>query len=359
MNALVTGSPLAPRRLPSARGPITEYLLGCLRRPPHQLKQAPEASGDLLVDDDLHLALYSCYELHYRGFEGVADEWEWEPSLLALRARLESAFFGALIADTGEWFPADPGDIEGALGRILAGGNGPSMSSYMAHEGTIENFREFAIHRSAYQLKEADPHTWGIPRLWGEAKAALVFIQSDEYGNGQPDAVHSERFAVTMDALGLDRGYGAYLDHIPGVTLATVNLVSMFGLHRRWRGALVGHLAIFEMASVVPMGRYGSALRRLGIGSPAVDFYDVHVEADQLHQVVALKNLAMAFARQEPERAGDVLMGARALMSVERRFTEHVLGSWSRGVSSLRRPQAAHAATPPVPRRPAGATCPA
>ena len=34
-------------------------------------------------------------------------------------------------------------------------------------------------------------------------------------------------------ALGLDPSYGAYLDLIPGVTLATVNLMSLFGLHRR------------------------------------------------------------------------------------------------------------------------------
>ncbi|MBW3614123.1 MAG: iron-containing redox enzyme family protein [Actinobacteria bacterium] len=361
MTPLAPGSPLAPRRLPSARGPISEYLLDCLRRPPHELGPLPSPRGDALVDDDLHLALYTCYELHYRGFEGVADEWEWEPSLLALRADLEDAFVSALIADIGEPAPSEIGGTEEALQQILARSNGPSMSAYMAREGTLENFREFAVHRSAYQLKEADPHTWAIPRLWGEAKAALVFIQADEYGNGQPDAVHAERFAVTMDALSLDPGYGAYLDHIPGVTLATVNLVSMFGLHRRWRGALVGHLAIFEMASVVPMGRYSDALRRLGLGSPAVDFYDVHVEADQVHQVVALRNLAAAFARQEPDRAGDVLLGARALMAVERRFTEHLLASWSTGLTSLYRPLALPDTTHVVPWPPdaADVPCPA
>jgi hypothetical protein len=33
----------------------------------------------------------------------------------------------------------------------------------------------------------------------------------------------------------------------------------MFGL-RRWRTALVGHLAVFEMTSVEPMERYRRAL---------------------------------------------------------------------------------------------------
>ena len=42
--------------------------------------------------------------------------------------------------------------------------------------------REFAVHRSAYQLKEADPHTWVIPRLRGRGEGRLVEIQPDEYG---------------------------------------------------------------------------------------------------------------------------------------------------------------------------------
>ncbi len=58
------------------------------------------------------------------------------------------------------------------------------------------------MHRSAYQLKEADPHSWAIPRLSGPPKAALVEIQADEYGGGRPDRMHAELFADAMEALG-------------------------------------------------------------------------------------------------------------------------------------------------------------
>ena len=330
------------RRLPHPRGPLSEYLLDRLRWQPHDLSGAPDlaVAGDPLVDDDLHLALYLCYELHYRGWAGVQDGWEWEPSLLAFRQRLEACFVQALIDDVGPPVTTDSAEVESELHRILEGGQGPSLSGYMQRSGTVEQFREFCVHRSAYQLKEADPHTWGIPRLDGSAKAALVLIQADEYGNGSPDAVHAELFGSTMEALGLDRTYGAYLDLIPGVTLATVNLVSLFGLHRRWRGALVGHLAIFEMASVVPMGRYAAALRRFGFTEEATRFYDVHVEADAVHEVVAARDLAAGFAAQEPACAGDVLFGARAIMAVEERFARWLVDSWSAGRSSLRRPLA-------------------
>ena len=344
------------RRLPQPRGPLSAYLLERLRWQPHALTDAPHVGptvDDPLVDDDLHLALYLCYELHYRGWMGVQEGWEWEPTLLELRRDLEQCFLDALVADVGPPEPVDPPAVEAELHRILGSGTGPSLSGYMEADGTVEQFREFCVHRSAYQLKEADPHTWGIPRLDGPAKAALVLIQSDEYGNGVPDAVHAERFAVTMEALGLDRTYGAYLDLIPGVTLATVNLISLFGLHRRWRGALVGHLAIFEMASVVPMGRYAAALRRLGFGEDATRFYDVHVEADEVHQVVAARDLAAGFAAQEPDAAGDVLFGARAIMKVEERFATALHEAWTHGRRSLRRP------LPPLVVRSSAATCPA
>ena len=79
--------------LPLPRGPVSEALFAALRDPPHRL-DVP--SGEI-ESEDLQLALYCCYELHYRGFDGVADEWEWEPSLLALRAELERRFEAELL----------------------------------------------------------------------------------------------------------------------------------------------------------------------------------------------------------------------------------------------------------------------
>ena len=69
------------------------------------------------------------------------------------------------------------------------------LSRYVAAQATLEQFREFVIHRSAYQLKEADPHTFAIPRIRGQAKAAMVEVQADEYGGGDPERMHSRLFA--------------------------------------------------------------------------------------------------------------------------------------------------------------------
>jgi hypothetical protein len=143
-----------------------------------------------------------------------------------------------------------------------------------------------------------------------------------------------------MRAAGLDDGYGAYLDAIPGTTLATVNLMSLLGLHRSRRGAIVGHLAVFEMTSSLPNGRYAKGLRRLGYGDDATAFFDVHVTADAVHEFIAAVDLAGGLARQDPALGADIVWGARALLAVDGRWSAHVLDAWSRGASSLWQPDA-------------------
>jgi hypothetical protein len=299
---------------------------------------AGAADGDPLAAEDLHLALYCCYELHYRGFDGVDETWEWEPALLGFRRELERCFEAGLLDVVGP--PARTvaaEEMDSALRAIIAADDAPSLSSHVQRTASLEQVLEFVIHRSAYQLKEADPHTWVAPRLTGAPKAALVEIQADEYGGGRPERIHATLFASTMEALGLDPAYGAYLDRIPGVTLATVNLMSLLGLHRRWRGAIVGHLALFEMTSSVPNRRYATGLRRLGFDDARVTgFFDEHVTADAVHESIAAVDLAGGLARAEPALTPDILWGAEALVELEGRWARHLLDAWEAGRSSLR-----------------------
>jgi hypothetical protein len=229
------------------------------------------------------------------------------------------------------------GDVVVGL-HELAEAPGPSVSRYMATAGELWQFREFAVHRSAYQLKEADPHTWAIPRLEGAAKASLVKLQMEEYGDGVEAEVHATLFAGVLEELGLDPSYGHYLDLLPGTTLATTNLISLFGLNRRLRGSLVGHLALFEMTSVAPMARYSAALARWGAGPRARRFYDVHVEVDASHEVLAAEAMAGGLTAAQPELTADVLFGAAAANAVEGRFAGSLLDAWAAGRTSLRAP---------------------
>ena len=146
--------------------------------------------------------------------------------------------------------------------------------------------------------------------------------------------MHAELFGEALEALGLEPRYGALLDAVPGDSLSAVNLVSLFGLHSRWRGALVGHLVLFEMCLVEPMSQCATGMRRLGIQG-AIAFFQSHIEREA-HQRIALDEMVGELLVDEPLLSDDVVFGARALDLLERRFAERLLSAWSLGLSSLR-----------------------
>jgi hypothetical protein len=84
--------------LPAARGPLGERLFEALEGEPDTGLETPQAvdSTDPIADDDLQLALYVAYELHYTAIEGVDEGWEWAPSLVAFTAALERPFHDAV-----------------------------------------------------------------------------------------------------------------------------------------------------------------------------------------------------------------------------------------------------------------------
>jgi len=335
---------------PGPRGPFSSALLSALAGSPAEasgLSALAEAAATALVqtpdifhDEDLQLGLFCLYELHYTGIDGVDDGWEWHPDLLAVRARLEADYEAALRARVRlpELPAATAEAVAATLFALTGDDDGPSVSRFIAASATREQLHEFLVHRSIYQLKEADPHSWAIPRLTGRAKAALVEIQADEYGGGRVHRMHSALFARTLRGAGLDDAYGAYIEHIPAVTLAALNLMSLFGLNRRLRGAITGHLAAFEMTSSIPNRFYARGVRRLGYGDDVALYFDEHVEADAVHEQIAGRDLAGGLAETSPELVPDIVFGTAACLAVDAMVGEHQLAAWQAGKSSLRIP---------------------
>jgi hypothetical protein len=319
-------------KLPVPRGSVSAALIDTLGGTGATLPRTPVPDDD----DDLHLALFVCYELAYRGWDGVDDRWEWDLGVLELRRSLEDRFEAELHALAGPPEPADAGTVPHRLNELVTADDSPSVSGFLRGRATYEQFREFVTHRSVYHLREADPHTFMIPRLAGHAKAALIEIQLDEYGGGAVTKMHQELFKRTMRWFDLDLTYGAYVDDVGAATLATNNVMSLFALHRRNRGALLGHLAAYEMTSSIPNRAYANGLRRLGGDADATAFYDEHVEADAAHEQIAAHDMCGSFAAAEPELAGDLLYGARCALAVDGRWAGAVLADWEAGRSSLR-----------------------
>ncbi|MER7968458.1 iron-containing redox enzyme family protein [Streptomyces sp. NPDC096080] len=328
-----------PRRtapaLPAPRGEISARLLTALRsgRAPDPVGAAADADG---LGDDLHLALYVLYELHYQGFEALPEQLEWDPALLALRHTLEERFLAALRAGV----PGVP-DVRAALMGLLVeptGHDPTSVTHFLQRQGEPWHLREYAALRSLYHLKEADPHCWVLPRLHGRAKAGMVAVLYDEFGAGRAEQVHARLFADLMADLGLETEYGRYVDAAPGEMLAVVNLMSLCGLRRALRGASVGHFAAVEVTSSPGSRRLAKALRRTGAGAAAVRFYEEHVEADAVHEQVVRREVIGGLLDQEPRLEEDVVFGIEATVLLEDRLGATLLSRWHHHRSALRTP---------------------
>ncbi|OBK72834.1 iron-containing redox enzyme family protein [Mycobacterium sp. 1274761.0] len=337
---MTLASPVLEPALPWATGPLSSTVRSLLECRPPQRTFSPVSLPMADADPyglDLHLALYVCYELHYRGFAGVDSRWEWNPVLLAVRTQLEDVFLEAVSRDVGD-IPEDASAAAEMDALCIEPVDGTGLSYYLRDEGTWEQMQEYFVHRSLYHLKEGDPHAFAIPRLRGQAKASFVAIEFDEFGGGRGSALHQQLFADLMHAAGLDPTYLAYLDAVPAESLAVVNLMSMFGLHRNLRGAAIGDFASTEITSSPGSRRLVEALRRMGAPEPCIHFYAEHVEADAVHEQVVRTDVVGDMVANEPHLDRDIVFGIRAKDVLEGRLASHIMDCWTAGRSSLRRP---------------------
>ncbi|ROZ86556.1 iron-containing redox enzyme family protein [Gordonia sp. OPL2] len=329
-----------PKRCPllAGHGPVgrlvVELLTGhaddidaCVRGVQTTIDAAPRDRA-LLADLDVQRAWFVVAELDGRGVDGVDDRWNDHPAVSAIRQTLGDALEAAVRDRVGAVDGCSAAELPARVRRELAEIDAPAMSTHLQDSGTIENYRDLLRHRSLYHLREADPHTTAIPRLAGRAKAGLVEIQSDEYGGGREEDMHSTLFARSMRAIGLNSDYGAYAGDLPAVTLAWSNALTLFASRRRLRAAVVGHLLALECTSSLPNKRYAKGLRRLGYDADATRFFDEHVEADAVHEQIALYDMAVPLLDQEPELACDLLIGFRAALVLDADVGRHLLETW-------------------------------
>lgn len=314
-----TGGPALPRARGDLSAAVIAHLRGSGTLPDPALADAAEPYGD-----DLQLALYICYELHYRGFAEVDPDHEWDPDLLTVRAALERRFESALRADT----PPGTGLTDALAALLVEPAEGTGVSHFLQEHSTRERLRAYAVQRSLYHLKEADPHAWVLPRLSGRAKAGMAAIEYDEFGAGRAERVHARLFADLMADLGLETAYGHYLDRGHAEMLALVNLMSLFGLHRRLRGALVGHFAAVEITSSPASRRLALAMKRADAGSAAEHFYTEHVEADAVHEQVVRHDVVRGLLDDEPALEADVVFGIDTTALLENRLADRLLTDW-------------------------------
>jgi hypothetical protein len=319
--------------LPRPRGPVSGHVLTMLSRPEHgDASTATVVLGPqpVTTDPDVQLALWVLYELHYRSFDDCAGDHEWDPELLRLRGAIERRFESELREATGDRLAEvdqEP-DVAEALLALVSADRGPSVATFLHRHADREQVLEYLRQRSLQQLKESDPQSFLLPRLEGAAKVALAEIQYDELGAGRPERLHQTLYARTLESAGLDPSYGAYLDEVSAVSLAGANVMSLFGLNRRLRAAGAGHFAAFEATSSVPSRKVAAGLDRLGFPTDVATYFQEHVEADAVHEQLAVRDLCGALVEHEPELRGDILFGAACVLHLDSLFARELLDRW-------------------------------
>lgn len=330
-------------RLPEPCGPLSEGVVRALTAEatgPHPVPE-PRAVGDIvlpLADRDLQLALWILYELHYRGYDGVDPGAEWDPLLLVSRAALERVFERAVRSLADQAAPEDDGlghvggdpaeRVTRELTRMTVKEGPGETVRFLERRATREEFVSYLRRRAVHHLRESDPHSFLLPRLSGAAKVGLAELQYDEYGSGRPERLHQEMFAAALRSLDQPTDLASYAEEADAATLASVNVMSLFALNRRLRGAALGHLAAFEATSSLPCDRVARGARRLGLPDAVAAYYEEHVVADAVHEQLAIRTICGALVADEPELADDVLMGARACLALDGLAAQAQLDAW-------------------------------
>ena len=303
-------------QVPHARGPLSAWVRDVLVGV--DPGDAPDVPEDALTgNEDAQLALWMAYELHYRGFDDVSPDAEWDLGILALRRQLERRFEEQLRAATASAEVPWDTDVGEVLLDLAQSADGPSIALRLQRDATVDQMRDYLSQRSIVQLKESDPHSFVLGRLDGAAKVALAELQYDEYGGGRPGRLHAALYAQALRAAGLDPQYGAYIEQASAVTLASVNVMSMFAFNRRLRGASMGHLAIFEATSSLPCRRISRGLERLGFPEDVRAYFDEHVEADAVHEHVVAHDICGCMVAAEPDLRDDVIFGALVCLHMD------------------------------------------
>jgi hypothetical protein len=320
-------------QLPRERGPISRHVISSLTSDDEALPVAL-GSDPVLDDDDAQLALWMIYELHFLGFDGVPHDREWDIGLHELRRAIESRFELELREGTRELLAdvPDTGDIGRELLDLVAADDSPSPAAFLQRRASREQILDFLRERSIQQLKESDPQSFVLPRLDGPAKVALAELQYDEYGGGRPERLHAKLYADALEAAGLDPAYGAYIDDVSALSLAGANIMTMFGLNRRLRGAAMGHLAAFEASSSVPSRKIAAGIERVGLPDKVSAYFHEHVEADAVHEHVASSDICGAIVAENPTLRADVLFGAASCLFLDEVSGAELLEQWTAGL---------------------------
>lgn len=283
-NASVAGAPEEVLRVPGASGPLMLELADAL---------PAEPTGGLL-------ALASIYDLHLAPLATVGPvvHWQHDPTIAALRVRLEAALEESL----DEWsrplaarLPGGPDDPVAAIRAIAVRDRVSPVYDWLAESAGWEELVEFIALEGGPDDGFDDLVAICQVGLPAGAKLALARNYWDEMGNGSPSAVHRELHRRLTTSLGLS---AVPRHEMSEVALARSLLGGLLATNRRLQPEMVGALGMTELQAGPRCRRVVQALERLGAPGRALPFYEEHARTDPRHGRDWMDNAVAPLAEQ-------------------------------------------------------------
>ena len=290
---------------------------------------------DALAGEEVPLALYCLYELHYRGFAGVSDDWEWDATCLELRRRLERASLRELRYEVFLSYGIEKMHAADVLMELstLTNDTARLRSALMTTDATDAQTQELTLLRSFLPTDSSAVPTGSVAHQRNQATAGERHTTSRPLIHPSWAPAGAELFGAVSEEHLLGSGKVENLELVPSATLSNLNVARMFILHRRWRAALAGHVTQQILHAEAHTGDLASYESEGGV-TDRHRWAKVHVDA--VAHVAVLDQLIGGVLADEPALSDDVVFGARAYAYLETTFVTRVLSAWVNGRSSLR-----------------------
>lgn len=269
-----------------------------------------QLSGSAPIDwRDLLLSLSVIHDLHTAplGRLDGRERFQHHPAIARLKWCLEAELVAELERrDTAtSWsLPESPAAAMRAIG---ARGLVPEIYEWLAEEADRDEIVEFLSIEGGPDGGFDDLVAACQIGLDGTAKLELAQNYWDEMGNGSLARVHTELHRKLSRALGLACPPP---NRQPVEALERSVLTGLLATNRWLQPEMVGALGLLELQAGPRCRRVVAALRRIGAGEDALDFYVVHAEVDPRHGKDWVDKAVAPFDG-DPRWAEGIVRGAR------------------------------------------------
>ncbi len=180
---------------------------------------------------------------------------------------------------------------------------------YFRNDMTAAGYRLLLKIGSLDGLVEASQLSRVLGGVGNEVQSMLTRIFLEEYGGGRLQKKHSSFFKTMLEEMELDPKPEAYLDLAPWEVLANINFSFILSEQKRNFLRYVGALLYTEISVPASFENYFEAGQRLGLGSAAVGYWEVHIREDQRHGQWMVNDVALPLAELYGENAWEIIWG--------------------------------------------------